>query len=176
VTKELSEQIRAGLIWVTPTPMVKRGLPQVPEHCRLYCFQEPALLAAELTRGVANPGFLWCRKLYLGYSTSLEPEAARALVQSPYTENLADLELHEIYVSPEELEEILSLKGLTHLRLTGGYSEDWGGLGFTWPTLADAHLEVLARNRTLQCVQLCHQGLTQKDVAPLSHLQVKLDY
>lgn len=177
ISKALCEQIRAGLTWTTPTPMVKRGLPQVPEYCYLYRFQDRPALSADLARGVVNPGFLWCRKLYLGYNNSLEPAAVTALAQSPYTENLADLELDELYISPEQLEEILTLKGLTHLRLTGGYSEDWGGMGFTWPTLNDAHLEVLARNRTLKYLQLCHQALGPKHLPPLAHIpQVKLDY
>lgn len=170
LSKELSERIRHGLLWMTPTPQVKRGLPQVPDYCYLYRFQDSAALAAELTRSVANPGFLWCRRLYVGYNNSMEPEAGEALVRSPYTENLADLELHELYVSPEQLEAILGLPGLTRLKLTGGYSEDWGGMGFTWPTLSDAHLEVLARSRTLQYLEMRHQGLSKKDLEPLQHI------
>ncbi len=109
----------------------------------------------------SSPGALAVSKLYLGYSTGLSEQAGQALLDSPFVMNLESLELHELGVSPETLGKLA--RKSAQLILTGGYSSDWNGPEYTWPSVGTDHLEAIvqARPTNLRSISLTHQELSQ---------------
>jgi len=59
---------------------------------------------------------------------------------------MAQLELHEAHLSAEELAQLLQLPALRKLSFVAGYSQEWTGEVYFFPSVNQQHLEVLAQH------------------------------
>lgn len=98
----------------------------------------------------------------LGYSVGLNPIALGHLKRLA---NLRKLELHEIYLSEQDLAEILKLPALREISFQGGTSSEWTGEIYVFPSVGKPHLKQLAKaGQRLERIEFAFQELEDSHI------------
>ena len=116
---------------------------KIIHHYKVICHQQSQMMTRSLLEWVALSTRQNYRNLVLSANCTLEPEASHALVCSQYARSLQSLELTQIYFSPQQLRELLTMPALVELRIWGALSADENGV-MAPPLLTNEHLEVLS--------------------------------
>ena len=127
-----------------------------------YHHQNAAQMTREVLAWLDEPEAASCRSLRFAANCSLSQEASDALVRSPRAAHIESLEFTEIYFSPQQLADLLTLPSLIKLCISGGVSYDWNGPEYSYPTLGLEHLKVLETSphaQKLQVLSLSNQQM-----------------
>ncbi len=124
----------------------------------LYHYQDAAAMTRSLLAWIADPASRHCTGLDFSANCTLEAAASRALVNSALARTVESLKFTEIYFSPEQLAELLSMPALVELRIWGGESSDWNGPQYVYDTLAYEHIAVLTTSPHAQRLRVLEIG------------------
>lgn len=130
----------------------------------ISCYKDSKGLTRDLLAWIADPASQDCHDLVFHANCSMDEEASSALVHSPLAETVKALEFTEIFFSPSQLADLLTMPALVELRIWGGESSDWNGPTYVWDTLEHEHIEVLASNphaQRLRHLDLHNQKLSE---------------
>ena len=128
----------------------------------IYHYQDTKALTRELLQWIDDPASRGCDDISFSANASLSEEASHALVNSHLAQTVRTLEFSEIYFSPQQLADLLSMPALVNLSISGGTSYDWAGPGYVYPTLGEEHIQVLVtspHSSRLRSLQLYQQEL-----------------
>lgn len=139
-------------------------------------YMDEEAMTRSVLKWVADPSSQGCDEVIFWVQCGLSLEASHALIHSPAAPTITTLTFHEIYFSPEQLAEILTLPALVTMELHGGSSQDWGGMEFTFPTLAPEHWQVLMNDPNAQRLRTLKMNNQQYNIQMGSDLRRALPH
>jgi hypothetical protein len=131
----------------------------------IYYYQDSKAMTREILRWLHDNSSHGCLELDLSANSALEVEASDALIKSVAAETIKSLQFHEIYFTPQQLKDLLTMPALEELIIWGGESSDWSGPTYIWETLGPEHIDVITSSpdaQRLRVLEIGNQRISEK--------------